>query len=434
MNVSAADICFWGLDSPHSHQAIALYNVLDSRPDAEQLRDRLLQTIEVFPKLKKRRCPKPSSAWEPASDIDLNYHLQFKTLDNAYLENIDTAFQKQAEQEFSTPLDLDRPLWRIIVISHPSLSHAALLYSIHHSLADGLSGMALFYTLCDNSPETAAGANLSALRSFKRTRAWEHSSYLASYRRLIGDALKRVHTHSLKGNNSTQRRFMLKPIPLCEIKKFRSDSNPANGTTLSVNEFFLQVVTNGLRNYFESRKETPTPCAALIPVNLRNKQDITELGNHLTAVRVLLPVNEASASRQSKLITDELQRVQSDGSFDAYAIASGITSLIPSGLRHRLLRYVAKRIDCICTNAPGPKKTRWIAGAKICQTWGIPALMHSQGIGFAAVRYEDTLYISCVSDPGIVKDPDLLMQGIDLYLQSLSEISNSTTRLQASEC
>lgn len=420
MNVSAADICFWGLDTTTSHQAVALYHLLESTPDKTALEQRLRSAIKLFPKLSMRRADKPSSRWQQIENHDLDDHLQFRVASSA-----DNNFRDAIAEEFSSPLLLNKPLWRMVVLSHPSTTKCALLFTVHHSMADGMSGMALFYALCDSNPEWDSEIPQKSLRTFRRAASWKETHSLSGYRRLLQDGLRPAPTHDLRGQNSTHRRLLITNFTISDTQQYRLKHKA------TINEIFLLCITAGLRQYFLSKQNTPPPCSALIPVNLRTTGDITALGNHLTAVRVALPVEKSCINEQRTLLQVELQRIQEDGSFSAYARLSSILAKLPWFVRNSLLHKSSKKIDCICTNAPAPKSIRWIAGAKILETYGIPALMPGQALGFAAVRYGHQLHLSLVHDPAILQDASPILAGINQCMQHIAETTKEETRRKA---
>lgn len=411
MNVSAADICFWGIEGTGSHQAIALYNHLDSLPDEALLQTRLRAACAHFPKLQQRRSALHSNDWEVLPDIDFSYHLCFRQLPKGTTTE---ALHRLTAEEFSRGLDLDKPLWRIVVLHEPLQSNCVLLYLIHHSLADGMSGMALFYTLCDEHERPSTALNTKALRSFRRAGSWKMEKEKNALLRMLKDVLCKPAASSLQVSNSTKRRLHTLVVDEQRIKAARQTHS------LSLNEVFLLAVTSALRSYLLAADEALRPCAALVPVNLREDHPIELLGNQLSAVRLILPVDVASLDEQIRTLRANLQYVQQQGSYAGYDRFSRILARLPYLLRLYALKSAARRIDCICTNAPGPNTARWIAGARINQTFGLPALMHSQGLGFAAIRYAKAVHFSIVTDATLANETlqQSLLDGLSIVFST----------------
>jgi diacylglycerol O-acyltransferase len=421
MNVSAADVCFWSLDSPTSRQAISLFHLLDQQPDRAVLIARLDAACKRFPKLNYRRKPLPSSAWELDPVFTLENHLQWKQLTSTdskagevNAEEVGDTFKSAAELEFSRELPVEHPLWKIVVFTHDTLPGAALLYVIHHSVADGISGMALFYSLCDAITPQRSSTEPQQ-RTFRRALPWGFSHPVASIRRILADGLAAPHQNSLHGINSAARRIESRQYALPLLAPLRKRFS------LSVNECYLLMVTRGLQALLADSSPGQLQCAALVPVNLRADIDFDQLGNQLTAVRILLPVDEPRMEEQAKRIKRELTRVQTDGSIGAYQLLSSILARMPLFLRQKFLWAAARRIECICTNAPGPRKPQGIAGARILSTDGIPALLPSQGLGFAAVRYTRSLSLCAVYDPAILSKITPFFDAVDLALTTVGD-------------
>ena len=76
--------------------------------------------------------------WIPDEQMDLSQHVVAREVP----EPCDRAgLQAQVAQLFEQRLDRSRPLWRIDVIPHLASGGSALIWRIHHALADGWSSV-----------------------------------------------------------------------------------------------------------------------------------------------------------------------------------------------------------------------------------------------------------------------------------------------------
>ena len=74
----------------------------------------------------------------PAPDLDLAYHV---TESGPAGAADDAAFRAAVAGIFAQHLDRSRPLWRIDVLPGLAGGRSALVWRIHHALADGMTAM-----------------------------------------------------------------------------------------------------------------------------------------------------------------------------------------------------------------------------------------------------------------------------------------------------
>jgi hypothetical protein len=108
--------------------------------------------------------------FEVAKKIDLDYHLRHSALPYPGGER---ELGILVSRLHSNPMDLDRPLWEIHLIEGLQGGRFALYCKLHHSLADGVSGVGLlnFSTDPDASETPPIWAAAEGLRSRRRSRA-----------------------------------------------------------------------------------------------------------------------------------------------------------------------------------------------------------------------------------------------------------------------
>ncbi|MGI9246312.1 MAG: wax ester/triacylglycerol synthase domain-containing protein, partial [Steroidobacteraceae bacterium] len=79
-------------------------------------------------------------SFEVADAVDLDYHLRHSALPYPGGER---ELGVLVSRLHSNPMDLDRPLWEMHLIEGLSEGRFALYCKLHHSLADGISGVGL---------------------------------------------------------------------------------------------------------------------------------------------------------------------------------------------------------------------------------------------------------------------------------------------------
>jgi WS/DGAT/MGAT family acyltransferase len=225
----------------------------------------------------------------------------------------------------SQPLDRQRPLWELWVIEGLAEGRVALVFKIHHAVADGVSAIQLLLQLLDPSPEgpEACGSHervrsdpaptgrallahaLSRLpqRSarFARLLLDSTKSVAGATRSMVGGAADRARMPvpfsgprtPWNGATSPQRTVAYGRAPLADVKLI----NSVFGTT--VNHVVLAACTRTLRNYLEAHGAVPdSPLVAAIPVSLRSSEELGTYGNRISALLVHLPVHLADPVEQ----------------------------------------------------------------------------------------------------------------------------------------
>lgn len=107
-------------------------------PDLAALRSLIAGRVGATPALTRRLAHTPGGlAWVPDGEFDITSHVVpapgDKPVDRA-------ALARQVARLFAERLDRQRPLWRIDVLPREG-EGAALIWRVHHSLADGATAM-----------------------------------------------------------------------------------------------------------------------------------------------------------------------------------------------------------------------------------------------------------------------------------------------------
>ncbi|HTA35938.1 MAG TPA: wax ester/triacylglycerol synthase domain-containing protein, partial [Solirubrobacteraceae bacterium] len=141
--------------------------------DAARLRERIAERIELAPAL--TRCLGGSSqapGWVPDPDFDVVDHVVAAEVDEP-LEH--AGLLALVAELFEQRLDRSRPLWRIDTVAMRD-GGSALIWRIHHSLADGTASVRYARALLwDDAPEASM------------TRAQAHAAHAAD------EARRRAH-------------------------------------------------------------------------------------------------------------------------------------------------------------------------------------------------------------------------------------------------
>ncbi len=428
-HISAIDTSFLLLDSATSHQAIGLYCPLGSVPDLDILRQQVSSVVSEHPILSSYVYRRKKSSLKiernKVASFDINNHITVVNVE-------DFDLLEAAQSHFSLGLPFTQPLWSLTIFVPPdkpananqagpanfsnasiadnNLKQAAILYMLHHSVADGLGGMNLFHSFCDATPQAKSPTGNQKRSSDKKK--------LLSLRSSLKQLLRESHMPELQaglltGTNSAVRQISVSHFPLEPLVHAKSMLE------ISLNDVFLGIATGGIHEVYVALKHRPPAVRALMPVNLRPLKEPLILGNHLSAVAVSLPTQRQKIAERLEAVRDETVRVKYNGAIGAYALFGKLTSYLPAATRLRTLQTAAKKIHFICTNVPGPRTPNTIGGAVILGEYGIPAILPGQGIAIAFLTYAGRLHMSVISDPNIFPRGEKLAQALEKSARKL---------------
>ena len=405
--LSPLDSSFWFIDTETTHQCISSCCVIDAVPELSEVRARAEEMLTDFPRMAEKVTGGRNPRWERDQDFDLDNHIGA-----TYLPEIDSTqslFDGIAET-FSDGLDLNRPLWRVWLVSNRKPNEksdrpvfAALNFFIHHAFADGLGGLRWVECFCASSRPRGSSptTEISSDRGAPLHRA-------ASILRLMWEnCIPRPRSIVNGTTNTSTRRIAVTAFRINELREVKR----ATGAT--VNDVVLAIVAGAMRRFHLERGQRVGNLKAIVPVNRRRLAQMYTLGNELTGVGVSLPSGLSSPLARLERIHVSLRRLKRTGAVEAYSLLARFAALLPRFLQIRFLEIPGRRANFICTNVPFFPVAKTLFGANVTASYGVAALMRDQGIAFCFVSYAGRLHVSVASDPAIVPDPGAIVKYLE---------------------
>jgi len=147
----------WALDAdPLFRSSFLSVTLLEGSPDLSRLRRRVKAAALSIPRMHSRvvrRLTDLGPRWQPLeSEVDLDYHL---TVDARGVSSRRHLLDYAAALA-NEPLDRERPLWQLTVLTGLPDGQAALLTRMHHVLADGIGAVRISAAFLDTDPEGTA--------------------------------------------------------------------------------------------------------------------------------------------------------------------------------------------------------------------------------------------------------------------------------------
>ncbi|MGW4121861.1 wax ester/triacylglycerol synthase family O-acyltransferase [Nocardia sp. NPDC004711] len=369
--------------------------------------------------------------WEDDPNFDLAHHIRWSGLPAPADE---PALREFVAGELVERLDRDHPMWECVVVDHLAGGRWVVIVKAHHSLVDGVSGVNLFESFCDETevesrekptPDTdaAGGGNWFDWAVTGLRLPVEVPRYaLGLVRSLVPVAAALVSTpaaSSLNGPIGRQRRYAIARASLSEIREI------GHGFDTTVNDVVLAAVTSAYRAVLLGRGEEPTGNSVriLVPVSMRAADAKTFLDNRVSAVLSLLPLHLDDPVERLTTIHRRMARHKSGGAAQAeksLLALAGRLPFAPVAWGMRLWSHLPQRgVTAVATNVPGPRRTLTMLGREVLEL--IPAIPIAMRLrtGIAILSYGDQLTFGITGDYDSTPDLEVLADGIHTAITEL---------------
>jgi len=353
--------------------------------------------------------------FEEVERVDLEYHLRHSALPYPGGER---ELGVLVSRLHSNPMDMDRPLWEIHLIEGLQGGRFAMYGKLHHSLADGVSGVGLLNFSEDprksrtppiwaqERKRKARGAGVPvgafgllpeivrnqarALPSLLRGLAGSASAALGVKADPDFTSLVEAPRTILNTNITPQRRVATQATTLARMKAI---GEAAGG---SVNDVLLAACSGGLRRYLLELNELPhKSLVASIPVALARDEEQAG-GNAISFANVRLGTDVEDVRerfgviRRSSVAGREYLKQMSGAALMDYTV------LISSPQMLTRLPGIGSRVppsyNVIVSNVPGPRGKLYFLGAEMEAYYPISALAHGQALNITVMSYAGGLY------------------------------------------
>jgi diacylglycerol O-acyltransferase len=342
-------------------------------------------------------------------------------------------------QLYRRRLDPSRPLWEAWLLPGLPQQQVGLLLRAHHTIADGVAGVAAFGALLDlaaDTPVSAAppwtptpiptagellrdnlhrrvqGLDRALLslahpsRTLRRARdAWP------AWREFFAE--QRAPRTSLNRPIGADRRLAVVGSRLELIKQV------AHAHHAKVNDVVLAAVAGGLRQLLAGRGEPVEKLVlrTMVPISLHHEQPGQASGNQDTMMLVPLPLGEPDPVRRLQLIAAETAERKRKAHPQT---GSGISQwplfqrAFLRGLAHQRL------MNTSVTNVPGPPVPLYLAGAQLLELFPVVSLMGNFTLAVAVLSYAGQLNLTAVADQDTCPDVEVFAEGVRSALDELA--------------
>jgi len=397
--------------------------------------------LPLIPRYLKRVVSAPFGlglpSWEYDPDFKLRRHMREVKLEHG----TEAELKDLAGKLFSEVMDRQHPLWDMTVVRGLTKKRTAIIFRLHHCLADGIAGVGIVNLLLDPSPESPRLPRKKISLHVPRPRdplTTLTTGFVDSY----GDLVKRLlsaftdlvsmaermggaggrfaseeaaklfpeitaFTQRLRFNQLYRgpQKFVWTEIPLVEVKSIRHKC----GT--SVNDVILAIVTATIRRYCELHGDRVKGklLRIMVPVNLRGNGTPTELGNRISLVPVTIPLSIREPLNLLAAVHERTEFLKNAHAAELVSLAGGLIGMFPTtvqGLAGPLASQLpVTPFNLVCTNVPGPQFPLYLLGHKMLAWYPYVPVGGEMAMNCAILSYNGTVFFGFSGD--VHAAPDL---------------------------
>lgn len=377
--------------------------------------------------------------WADAPQIDLSAHVRELRLEPPAGE---AELLRAVESLRATRLDPRRPLWEMWFLTGLPRQRVALLVRIHHSIADGLAAMTIVSAFLDavaDAPVARKTAWTPAPRPKPSDLVADHlRTRVAGLVRTLDSVAHPVRTLRAVVAAAPAMREMLaeRPGDPTSIDRVVADGRTfalargsyrtmrriARAADASVNDVLLAITAAGVRALLVGRGERVegVTVRTYVPVTLRRSLRGPQHGTHIAQMVVPLSLSKAEPLERLRTIASETRRRKARA---RPSVATPFRGRLASRLLLKLI--IAQRINITTASIPGPRRPRYLAGAKVLEVIPLLPLVGNDPLGIGLVSYADTVGIGIVADRDAIPDIEILAAGVRAELDALGRAART---------
>ena len=452
--LSPLDGSFLRAETRNAHMHVAWVGLFDLPAERDaiglaELRAAIGERLPRVPRFRQRLAFPPPGFGEPFwvddPDFDVRQHVTALTEPGEAVTL--ASFGTLTDALLSEPLDRRRPLWHIYLVPLLEDGRAGLVGKLHHAMVDGVSVVELGLLLFDGagppgeepgwSPQGAPGQAQLAVEAVAASAGWSlraarAAAALAARPRRgavrVAESLTRALTavredllrpaspsSGLNPSIGPERTLVRHSQPLEPLQAVRR----AAGVTL--NDACLAVVCGALRAMAERDGREPLPLKAMIPVNLREEDELESAGNRISFVFVELPLEVADPRERLDRVHRETVAFKRAGRPAGAETVMRALGLLPGPLKDRAARLAgsARVFNVALSNIPGPSERVSMRGAPMVEAYPVVPLSEDHALSVGMFSYSGRLFYGLYADPKALPEVAELPGALDASLLSL---------------
>jgi hypothetical protein len=391
--------------------------ILERPVDVDELRASIALRLDAAPELSLRLQDEGGTLWwARAGAPELREHVIAHEGEPLGAEALRSAVARLFEQR----LDRERPLWRIDVLPRLADGGGALVWRIHHALADGTTVMRIARDAVWDEPEVES-----------RPRVHQHagSDQLEHVQRLLALAHEAPHPWQrspFDGEIDSKRSIA---FATGELESLHRVATTVCGAT--VNDAVLTVVSGGLRRWLEAAHCPVGPVRVKVPVSLHgadHDHDHESPGNRDSYFCLDLPLGPPDPAVRLETIHRATKARKQD--HDAEQLDALMQELAKASPRlRRFADHVMtspRSFALNVSNVPGPRRPIEVLGVPVSALYAIAEIGQRHALRIAVLSLAGTLSFGLCADPTLLPDVEQLAAAIEEEAAALCAIPATT--------
>ncbi len=440
---SPSDRAFLAMDSGKVPEQFGVVLVLEDAAglDAERARELIGTRILAVPRLRQRLVRAPvgcgGPVWIDDPRFDIRRHVRAVTCRPPGDEQ---ALMDEALAIVMTRLPRSAPLWSATLVTglsdgRSARTMAALVIVLHHTLADGLGGLAVLAGLVDGAgpaggaafprpvpdpASLAADAWLERLRGLGRFPQW--------WRRLrdsfsAGGGLAPPPVAGCSLNQPTGPRRAIAVVRAGHAE-LRAAAHRYDATT---NDAILVAVAAALRDVLRARGEDVATVAIAVPVSGRRPDDGPALGNMVSPMMVYVPATGDLAARLKDVAGQVRARKKEASGPPPIAELGPLFRALAAAGGYRAYMNHQHRLHTLVSHVRGPAEPVGFGGCPV--TSAMPVVVGNNGnipVFFEVLSYAGTLTVTMISDPDRLPEAPVLTAALAAAFDQIRGLGRAT--------
>jgi WS/DGAT/MGAT family acyltransferase len=446
--LTAVDAAFLAIEDENSPMHVGAVAVFEagplSLPEGGVDIDRFRSFVEAVlqPRYRQRLARMPVSQrpiWVDDPHFNLHYHVRHVSLPHPGDER---QLKRLAGHVFSLPLDRSKPLWELWLVEGLAGNRFAVITKAHHCMVDGIASADLLTSTMSLTPDPAVPESLpwrarpapgpldlalgEAARGARNGRvalralgdaALHPLRALDSLRDAVvglGEAVAASSHRTSETLLNTQigphRRFDWLRYDLAHVKQVK---NRLGGT---VNDVVLANAAGGLRRFLSERGEKVAELdfRAMVPVNIRSRDEKGVMGNRVATLAVPLPIDEPDPRQRLARVIETTRQAKGSKLVRGMTLIEQISEWGLDAIFTQLARQTAltRPFNVVVTNIPGPQVKAYLLGAPLVAAYPLVPLYKNQALGIALFSYCGGLFWGFNADWDLLPDLHYLVDAV----------------------
>jgi len=352
-------------------------------------------------------------------------------------------------------LDHTRPLWRMDLVGPLEGGGSAIVWRIHHCMADGVTAVRLGgQILWEGAPEHQPPApdrwrpepepsRLALLGSALAERGRELGRLVPSAARAVATpsrwapdarsvarvpgALVRELTplgsaSPMDRHIGARRELAWATRSLDELKRIETAARERIGAHVTINDVVLAAVSGAIRRWLGNESDGEQ-LRAQIPVSMHHRDERPDaLGNRDSFLFVDLPVHEPDPLRRVELINAETTiRKRAHDAEALYTFFHAVSRLGPVGREIIDAASGPREFSLSVSNVPGPRDPVYVLGRRVRELCSVAEPADRHALRVSALSCSGSMHFGLCTDPDALGGLAEVEAGIDEAIDELRD-------------